>query len=58
MIQLMLIWEVNNWGTVTSNKKGFQPSTINGRPVKSINQFQNNKKGKLQSELKDPKSSD
>ena len=57
MIQLMLIWEVNNWGTVTSNKKGFQPSTINGRPVKSINQFQNNEKGKLQSELKDAKSS-
>ena len=58
MIQLMLIWEVNNWGgTVTSNKKGFQPSTINGRPVKSINQFQNKKKGKVQSELKDAKSS-
>ena len=58
MIQLMLIWEVNNWGgTVTSNKKGFQPSTINGRPVKSINQFYKKKKGKLQSELKGAKSS-
>ena len=53
----MLIWEVNNWGTVTSNKKGFQPLIINGRPVKSINQFYNKKKGKLQSELKDAKSS-
>jgi hypothetical protein len=29
---------VNNWGNVTSNKKGFQPLIINGRPVKSINQ--------------------
>ena len=48
---------MNNWGTVTSNKKGFQPLIINGRPVKSINQFYNKKKGKLQSELKDAKSS-
>ncbi|GGA45486.1 hypothetical protein [Okeania sp. KiyG1] len=30
---------VNNLATVTSNKKGFQPLIINGRPVKSINQF-------------------
>ena len=57
MMQPMQIREVNNWGNVTSNKKGFQPSTINGRPVKSINQFQNKKKGKLQSELKNSKSS-
>ena len=48
---------MNNWGNVTSNKKGFQPLIINGRPVKSINQFYNKKKGKLQSELKDAKSS-
>ena len=48
---------MNNWGTVTSNKKGFQPLIINGRPVKSINQFYNKKKGKLQSEFKDAKSS-
>ncbi|MCL2933114.1 MAG: transposase [Trichodesmium sp. MAG_R03] len=48
---------VNNLGTVTSKKKGFQPLIINDRPVKSINQFYNNKKGKLQSELKDAKSS-
>ena len=48
---------MNNWGNVTSNKKGFQPSTINGRAVKSINQFYKKKKGKLQSELKDAKSS-
>ncbi|WP_293088212.1 transposase [Okeania sp. SIO3B5] len=48
---------VNNLATVTSNKKGFQPLIINGRPVKSINQFYNKKKGKLQSELKETKSS-
>ncbi len=48
---------MNNLATVTSNKKGFQPLIINGRPVKSINQFYNKKKGKLQSELKDTKSS-
>ncbi|NEQ41202.1 MAG: IS200/IS605 family element transposase accessory protein TnpB [Okeania sp. SIO3I5] len=48
---------VNNLATVTSNKKGFQPFIINGRPVKSINQFYNKKKGKLQSELKETKSS-
>ena len=57
MMQVLQIWEVNNWGTVTSNKKGFQPLIINDRPVKSINQFQNKKKCKLQSELKDSKSS-
>jgi putative transposase len=28
---------VNNLGTVTSNKPGFQPILINGRPIKSIN---------------------
>ena len=48
---------MNNWGNVRSNKKGFQPLMINGKPVKWINQFYNNKKGKLQSELKDAKSS-
>ena len=48
---------MNNWGTVTSNQKGFQPLIINGRQVKSINQFYNKKKGKLQSELKEAKSS-
>ena len=58
MIQVLQIREVNNWGTVTSKKKGFQPLVINGGSVKSINQLYNKKKGKLQSELKDPKSSD
>ena len=49
---------VNNLATVTSNKKGFQPIIINGRPVKSINQFYNKKKAQLQSLLKDGQSSD
>ena len=65
--QVKLDWEenqvasldlgVNNLATVTSNKKGFQPVIINGRPVKSINQFYNKKKAKLQSLLKATKSS-
>ena len=42
---------VNNLATVTSNKKGFKPIIINGRPVKSINQFYNQKKAQLQSLL-------
>ncbi len=48
---------VNNLATVTSNTQGFQPIIINGRPVKSINQFYNKKKAKLQSLLKNRKSS-
>lgn len=39
---------VNNLGTVTSNKPGFQPILINGRPVKSIN----NRYNKTISELR------
>ena len=58
MMQVLQIREVNNWGTAISKKKGFQPLIINGGSVKSINQFYNKKNGKLQSELKDPKSSD
>ena len=46
---VLQIREVNNWGTAISKKKGFQPLIINGKQVKSINQFQNKKKGKLES---------
>lgn len=46
---------VNNLATVTSNKIGFQPIIVNGRPVKSINQYYNKQKAKLQSQLKDKK---
>jgi putative transposase len=42
---------VNNLITITSNKKGVRPVLINGRPIKSINQFYNKTKSKLMSEL-------
>jgi transposase len=32
---------LSNLMTVTSNKPGFMPLVINGRPLKSINQFYN-----------------
>jgi putative transposase len=40
---------VNNLGTVTSNKPGFQPILINGRPIKSINNRYNKYISKLRS---------
>ena len=44
--------------TVTSNKRGCKPLVINGKPLKSINQFYNKQKAKYQSELpKDIKTS-
>jgi putative transposase len=42
---------VNNLMTITSNKKGLQPLIVNGRPLKSMNQYYNKKKSELQSEL-------
>jgi len=42
---------INNLMTVTSNKSGIQPLVINGRPLKSINQFYNKKKSEYQSKL-------
>ena len=42
---------VNNLMTVTSNKKGLQPLIVNGRPLKSINQYYNKKKANYQSKL-------
>ena len=44
---------LNNMVTVTSNVS--KPYIINGRPVKSINQYYNKKKAYLQSKLKDQK---
>lgn len=41
---------LNNLATVTLNN-GNQPFIINGKPLKSINQYYNKKKAKLQSEL-------
>lgn len=40
---------LSNLATVTSNKQGFQPLVINGRPLKSINQFYNKRRAELQS---------
>lgn len=42
---------LNNLCTLTSNKIGFNPIIINGRPIKSINQYYNKTKSKLQSKL-------
>ena len=46
---------LNNLATVTSNVS--ESYIINGRPVKSINQYYNKKKSYLQSKLKDQKTS-
>ena len=42
---------LNNLAALTSNQFGFTPLLINGRPLKSINQFYNKKKAFLQSQL-------
>jgi IS605 OrfB family transposase len=43
---------LNNLAALTSNQPGFIPLLINGRPLKSINQFYNKRKARLQSQLK------
>lgn len=42
---------VNNLAAITSNKPGFVPLLVNGRPVKSLNQSYNKRRAKLQSGL-------
>ena len=42
---------VNNLAALTSNKVGFVPRLVNGRPVKSTNQSYNKRKAELQSQL-------
>jgi len=42
---------LNNLATLTSDKPGFIPRIVNGRPVKSINQFYNKLRAELQSRL-------
>jgi len=42
---------VNNLVALTSNKPGFQPVVVNGRPVKSTNQFYNKRRAELQKAL-------
>src|SRR5258708_14836374 len=43
---------MNNLVALTSNKPGFRSVLVNGRPVKSINQFYNKRKAELQSKLR------
>jgi putative transposase len=42
---------MNNLVALTSNKPGFRSVLVNGRPVKSINQYYNKRKAELQSKL-------
>jgi putative transposase len=42
---------MNNLVALTSNKPGFQSVVVNGRPVKSTNQFYNKRKAALQKQL-------
>ncbi len=44
---------VDNLATLTSNQQGFVPILVNGRPLKSLNQFYNKTKAFLQSKLSD-----
>jgi IS605 OrfB family transposase len=45
---------MNNLVALTSNKPGFRSVVVNGRPVKSINQFYNKRKAQLQKQLGHP----
>jgi putative transposase len=42
---------LNNLALLASDKAGFVPRLVNGRPVKSINQFYNKRRAQLQSQL-------
>ena len=42
---------LNNLATITADKAGFVPRIVNGRPVKSINQFYNKRRAELQSQM-------
>lgn len=48
---------LNNLAVLTSDKPGFVPRAVNGRPVKSINQFYNKRRAELQSQLGEAHSS-
>jgi len=48
---------VNNLAALTSNQIGFVPILVNGRPLKSLNQFYNKTKAKFQSLLRGGKQS-
>jgi putative transposase len=42
---------VNNLVALTSNKRGFTPRLVNGRPIKSVNQFYNKQIRKMQKRM-------
>ncbi len=42
---------VNNVAAITSNKPGFNPVLVNGRPLKSTNQYYNQRRAELQKKL-------
>ncbi len=42
---------VDNLAAITANKKGFVPRLVNGRPIKSTNQYYNKRKAELQEAL-------
>ncbi len=42
---------VNNLVALTSNKRGFIPRLVNGRPIKSVNQYYNKHVSKLQKNM-------
>jgi putative transposase len=42
---------VDNLAAITSNKQGFMPRLVNGRPIKSTNQFYNRRRAELQAAL-------
>jgi putative transposase len=42
---------VDNLAAITSNKEGFAPRLVNGRPMKSTNQNYNKKRAELQKKL-------
>jgi len=48
---------LNNLATVVSDQPDIVPILVNGKPLKSINQFYNKKKAELQSKLKNQKTS-
>jgi putative transposase len=45
---------IDNLATIASDKPGFVPRIVNGRPVKSINQFYNQRRAELQRRLGHP----
>ncbi len=45
---------IDNLAALTSNKPGFVPVIVNGRPMKSVNQFYNKRRAELQRKLGHP----